>query len=82
MSLHTVIDHLHEAATDLCFRSLDNLENNHDITDNDLAVACCARGWRCFLVPAENRVYVAKTGEAVGEFTAQYAEGTYIAFLY
>jgi uracil-DNA glycosylase family 4 len=74
MGLSTIMDHLDDANSDLCFRSLSNL-NNQKVTPAELARECRKRGWHCML--AHDRVYITKTKAALNRFNSQHEARSY-----
>lgn len=77
MGLTTIIGHLKKSETDLCYRSLSNLDNQ-EVSPFELARACDEFGWRCLLVRDRKLVYIAKTDDAMAEFKAGHAEGSFV----
>ena len=74
MGLNTIMGHLDDSNSDLCFRSLRNLKNQK-VTPYELARECHRRGWHCIRV--HDRVYIAKTESALKQFSSQHEEGSY-----
>lgn len=69
--------HLAVSETDLCYRSLSNLDNQK-VSPFDLARACEKRGWRCMLVRDDQLVFIAKTEQAVAQVKQDHADGTFV----
>ncbi len=78
MGLNTIMDHLDDANSDLCYRSLSNLKEQK-VTVYELARECGNRGWHC--MKTDDRVYIAKTPDAFIEFASQHEVGSYTILL-
>jgi hypothetical protein len=74
MSISTIMGHLKDAKTDLCYRSLSNLKNQN-VSPTELAQACRKLGWHCFQV--RDRIYIAKTDRSLADFINQQTEIAY-----
>lgn len=61
MGINTILRHLENAKTELCFRTLENLRNQ-GVSIGELRAQCQERGWVCFEQP--DRILIAKTEAA------------------
>lgn len=72
MGITTILRHLENTKTELCFRTLANLQNQR-VSVRELQTQCKKRGWVC--VELADRILIAKTGAAHAQSLTEGATG-------